>query len=151
MLATLLLATLAVAGPPISLRLSNDGRYMPGDAVRASVQVGADGYLLVLHADPDGRIRVLFPLDPTDDASVRGGRTYDLRTRGDRRDLFIAEWSRGNGTILAAVSREPLQVSEFSANGHWDYRTLQLDQSLDDRRPCARSRCAWPRPVSSTT
>ena len=43
MLATLLLATLAVAGPPISLRLSNDGRYMPGDAVRASVQVGMDG------------------------------------------------------------------------------------------------------------
>jgi hypothetical protein len=132
MLATLLLATLAVAGPPISLRLSNDGRYAPGDAVRASVQLGTDGYLLVLHADPDGRVRVLFPLDPTDDAFVRGGRSYDLRTRGDRQDLFIAEWSRGSGTILAAVSRDPLQVGEFSVNGHWDYRTLNLDQSLDD-------------------
>lgn len=132
MLATLLLATLAVAGPPISLRLSNDGRYMPGDAVRASVQSASDGYLLVLHADPDGRIRVLFPLDPTDDAFVRGGRTYELRTRGDRRDLFLVEWSKGNGTILAAIAREPLQTGEFSVNGHWDYRTLQLDQSLDD-------------------
>jgi hypothetical protein len=77
-------------------------------------------------------VRVLFPLDPTDDAFVRGGRTYELRTRGDRKDLFIAEWSRGNGTILAALSAQPLQVGEFSVNGHWDYKSLNLDQSLDD-------------------
>jgi hypothetical protein len=132
MLATLILATLVVAGPPITLRLSNDGRYQPGDAVQVSVQPGADGYLLVLHADPDGRVRVLFPLDPTDDAFVRGGRAYDLRSRGDRRDLFIADWNRGQGTILAALSSGPLQVDAFTLNGHWDYRTLNLDQSLDD-------------------
>ena len=133
MLATLLLATLtAVAAPPITVLLNNDGRYLPGEAVRVSVRAEADGYLLVLHADPDGRLRVLFPLDPTDDAYVKGGRTYDLRTRGDRRDLFIADWNRGSGTILAALSSDPLQVTDFSVNGHWDYRSLNLDQSLDD-------------------
>jgi hypothetical protein len=132
MLATLILATLVVAGPPITLRLSNDGRYQPGEAVQVSVRPEADGYLLVLHADPDGRVRVLFPLDPTDDAFVRGGRDYELRSRGDRRDLFIADWNRGQGTILAALSSGPLLVDAFTLNGHWDYRTLNLDQSLDD-------------------
>jgi hypothetical protein len=132
MLATLVLATLVAAGPPITLRLSNDGRYQPGDAVQVSVRPAADGYLLVLHADPDGRLRVLFPLDPTDDAFVRGGRDYELRSRGDRRDLFIADWNRGQGTILAALSSGPLQTDAFSLNGHWDYRALNLDQSLDD-------------------
>lgn len=133
MLATLLLATAALtAAPPVAVRLNNDGRFEPGDGVRVTVSPGGDGYLVVLHADPDGRIRVLFPLDPFDDAFVRGGRDYDLRTRGDRRELFIADWQQGNGTVLAALSSDPLQVGGLSLNGHWDYRLLQRDQTLDD-------------------
>ena len=41
MLATLILATLVVAGPPVTLRLSNAGRYLPGDAVQVSVRPAA--------------------------------------------------------------------------------------------------------------
>ena len=80
MLAFLLAITLVGTNPsvPVSVTLSQNGRYLPGSGVQVTVQPGADGYLLVLNADPDGRVRVLFPLDPTDDAFVRGGKKYQL-------------------------------------------------------------------------
>ncbi|MCU0621229.1 MAG: DUF4384 domain-containing protein, partial [Gemmatimonadales bacterium] len=133
MLATLLLATTALAAaPPVSVRLNNDGRFQPGEGVAVTVTPEGDGYLVVLHADPDGRIRVLFPLDPTDDAFVRGGREYELRTRGGRRELFIADWQEGSGTVLAALSSDPFMAGGLTLNNHWDYRVLQRDQTLDD-------------------
>jgi hypothetical protein len=65
MLALLLAASLIVDPPvPVSVTLSQNGRYLPGSGVQVTVHPGADGYLLVLNADPDGRVRVLFPLDP---------------------------------------------------------------------------------------
>ena len=49
--------------PPIRVTLSEE-ELVPGDRVRVLVRPRADGYLVVLHADPAGRVRVLFPLDP---------------------------------------------------------------------------------------
>ncbi|HEY8062942.1 MAG TPA: DUF4384 domain-containing protein [Gemmatimonadales bacterium] len=142
-----LLATLLVAAPPtdsvniratsvarapaIQISLNNDGSFAPGGRVSVQVQTNDDGYLLVFRVDGDGRIRVLFPLDPDGDAFVRGGKEYELRGRGDH-ETFLADNQSGNGLVYAAVSRSPYSYRDFVANGHWDYDALRLPDSSSD-------------------
>src|SRR5512132_4090641 len=57
--------------PPVRVTLSEE-ELVPGDRVRVLVRPRADSYLLVLHADPAGRVRVLFPLDPGDSQRAPG-------------------------------------------------------------------------------
>lgn len=79
----------APEGAPIRLWMNSDRRYRPGDRVRLQVDAEADGYLLVLNYDTEGRVRVLFPLDPRDDAMVRAGRRYEVRD-ADAQEAFRA-------------------------------------------------------------
>ncbi|HXJ29232.1 MAG TPA: DUF4384 domain-containing protein, partial [Gemmatimonadales bacterium] len=75
--------------PPVRISLNSGGYYYQGDRAKVRVRVADDGYLLVLRADADGRVRVLFPLDPGDDDFVRGGHEFELRGRGDRESFFV--------------------------------------------------------------
>src|SRR6266849_3100293 len=118
----MLLALLLLVQNPVTVRLNHD-QYDPGDRVRVYVESAGDGYLVVLHADPDGRVRVLFPLDPTDDAFVRGGRKFEVRGRGDR-DALQVEANDGSGTMLAAVAPDAFKFADFIRNDHWDFRAL---------------------------
>jgi hypothetical protein len=108
--------------PPIQLWISNDRRFLPGERAKVQVRTEDDGYLIVLHVDPDGYLRVLFPLDPDKDNFVRGGKKYEVRGRGDR-EAFEAD-GKGRGTVYAAVSREPFRFDGFVIGDHWDYRAL---------------------------
>ncbi len=119
-------------GPALpSLRISlNGGDYTPGDEVRVKVEPGSDGYLVVFRVDGDGRVRVLFPLDPDVDAYVRGGRRYEIRGRGER-STFLADDIDGTGLIYAALSRSPMVFNDYVANDQWDYGMLRL-RSDDD-------------------
>jgi len=125
-LALMLLATppraVPAVDPPVKVWLSRD-RIEPGDWARARVRVADDGYLLVLAADPEGRVRVLFPLDPADDAFVRGGRTLDLRGRGSRGSFLVGDVG-GTGVVLAARTAQPLRLTGFVRGDHWDYGAL---------------------------
>ena len=91
-----------------------------GDGVRVNTRVATDGYLLVLHAEPDGRVRVLFPIDPVEDNFVQGGSEFEIRGRGDR-EAFSVFTQSGVGTVYAAFSRDPFRFDEFARNEHWDY------------------------------
>ncbi|HEX6534586.1 MAG TPA: DUF4384 domain-containing protein [Gemmatimonadaceae bacterium] len=108
--------------PPVRVSLDHK-RYDRGDRARVTVRARDDGYLLVLHLDPDGRLRVLFPLDPGDDDFVRGGETYEIRGRGDR-EAFTVEAPSGGGTVYAAWSADPFRFDDFVLGDHWDYRVL---------------------------
>lgn len=108
--------------PPIQLWISNDRRFLPGDNAKVQVRTEEDGYLIVLHVDPDGYLRVLFPLDPDKDNFVRGGKKYEVRGRGGR-EAFEVD-GKGRGTVYAAVSREPFRFEGFVVGDHWDYRAL---------------------------
>ncbi|HEV8263579.1 MAG TPA: DUF4384 domain-containing protein [Gemmatimonadales bacterium] len=108
--------------PPVRVQINHEQFYR-GDRARVYVQTERDGHLLVLHADPDGRVRVLFPLDPTDDDFVRGGRRQEIRGRSGR-DAFFVDGEDGSGTVLAALSPDPFRYDAFVRNGHWDYRAL---------------------------
>ena len=112
--------------PAVRLWISNDRRFVPGNRAEVHVRARDDGYLVVLHTDPDGHLRVLFPLDPGDDNFVRGGKRYEIHDRGGR-DAFEADRT-GRGTVYAAVSRAPFRFDGYVLGDHWDYRALAPDR-----------------------
>lgn len=123
--------TVGADDPPVRISLNSGGYYYQGDRAKVRVRVAEDGYLLVLRADADGRVRVLFPLDPGDDDFVRGGHEFELRGRGDRETFFVDD-VRGTGTVLAARSATPFRYDRFVRGDHWDYRVLASDQIRDN-------------------
>src|SRR5919109_2603456 len=111
----------ATDDPPIRIWIDNDGRFLRGDRARVHVRAEDDGYLVVLQADTEGHLRVLFPIDPTDDSFVRGGKKYEVEGRGGREAFDVGDRT-GRGTVYAAVSRAPFRYDEFILADHWDYR-----------------------------
>src|SRR5713101_123735 len=90
-------AATAVRGddPPVKVWLDQDN-YRRGDKAHVNVELGEDGYLVVLRADADRRVRVLFSIDARE----------------------------GSGLVLAARSVTPFKFDEFARGDHWDYRVL---------------------------
>jgi len=127
-----LLAPVAVRAddPPIRLKLS-DEVFAPGERAKVRVTLVADGYLVVLRADAQGRVRVLFPFRPTDSGFVRGGKELAIRGGGDR-DGFLVDDREGSGVVLAARSAAPFDFQAFTRAGHWDYRALAASDSAPD-------------------
>ena len=115
--------------PAIRIWLSDDGRYQRGDRAKVQVKAREDGYLLVLNVDPDGRLRVLFPLEPSDDALIRGGKKYEIIGRGGREAFTVDQ--RGRGTVYAAISRDPFRFESYVAGEHWDYAALDAVRISD--------------------
>jgi hypothetical protein len=87
--------------------------------------------LLVFHVDPEGHLRVLFPLDPDRDNFVRGGKKYEIRGRGGR-ESFEIDNTTGKGTVYAAVSRDAFRFDGFVEGDHWDYRALAPSRLPND-------------------
>src|SRR5437016_12357062 len=127
MLTSLLLLhslTAAVASdPPVRVWFNSDGHYEFGDRAKVSAQAAQDGYLVVLRADAQGHVRVLFPIDPDGNQQTRGGKKDELKGRGGR-EAFVVDDTSGHGTVLAAVAKTPFQFDEFAKNGRWDYTAL---------------------------
>lgn len=116
--------------PPIRVWLDAD-RYQPGDRATVKIRLADDGYVLVLRADTRGHLRILFPLDPSTDNYVKGGRTFEVRGRGDR-EAFQVDDDNGSGTVFAAVSQQPFTYSGFVLGDHWDYRVLESEDLGSD-------------------
>jgi hypothetical protein len=110
---------------PIEIWASRTHGLRHGDRVRLYTRSERDGYLVVLHAEPSGRVRVLFPLDPLEDNYLRGRISYELRGRGGSEAFEIFDRS-GYGTVLAAFSRDPFRFDSFMRGDHWDYTQLDL-------------------------
>lgn len=137
MLATLF-ATLLVSGsvpdappPPVTVSLNNGGQYSRGDYAQATFRASADGYVLLLQTDQDGRIRVLFPLDPGDDNFIRGGKTYKVIGR-DNRGSFYLDQAGGSGMVYVAWSKSPFRFTDFVRGDHWDYSVFDQYSAADD-------------------
>jgi hypothetical protein len=123
------LAAASADDPPIRLWI-NERRFFPGDRAKVQVETEYDGYLIVLHVDPEGRLRVLFPIDPDKDNFVRGDKKYEVRGRGGR-ETFAGD-GKGRGAVYAAVSRDPFRFDGSVAADHWDYRALSPSRFSDD-------------------
>jgi len=111
------------ANPAVHVWLNSDGQFTRGDYARVYLGTADDGYVVVLRADDQGRIRVLYPIDPTDDDFVHA--TDKLEIRGpDNRKAFLVDDRNGGGLVMAAYSQEPFTFDGFVRNGHWDLTTL---------------------------
>ena len=129
--AVTLSATAALQDPPVRVWLNKQEALVRGDRVSVQIRTAQDGYLIVLHEEPDGRIRVLFPLDPADDYFVRGARDYEIRGRGDKHAFTVYETS-GLGTVYAVFSPNPFRFDGFVRRGHWDYTLPEAWQVIED-------------------
>jgi len=116
--------------PPVQIWMNNDRRFREGERVRLQVDAQVDGYLLVLNYDTDGRVRVLFPLDPRDDAAVRAGRRYEVRDEGGEGAFRAGQ--DGTGLIFSAISRDPWRFDEVVLADRWDYSRLSVDRRSDN-------------------
>jgi hypothetical protein len=116
--------------PPVRIRLNHE-QLTRGDRARVYVETAQDGHLVVLHADPGGRVRVLFPLDPSDDDFVRGGKRIEIRGRSNR-EAFFVDADDGSGTVVAVLSPDPLGYDAFARNDHWDFRALGAGDVRND-------------------
>lgn len=123
-------SSLGAGEPPVRLWLNGDRRFEPGDRARVQVEARDDGYLLVLNYDTDGRVRVLFPLEPQDDGFVRGGRRYEVRSEEDRASFVVGEG--GAGFVFVALSPDPWQVRSWARGGRWDYDVVTIDSRSED-------------------
>jgi hypothetical protein len=111
-----------VADVPVRLIL-DQARYAPGASGRVRVQIGANGYLLVLYAQPDGHVAIAYPLDPATPDRVQADTEIEIRSRGDRPAFAVLD-SSGTGTWYAAISDKPYRFESLTLNGHWDYRAV---------------------------
>ncbi|MDQ6886820.1 MAG: DUF4384 domain-containing protein [Gemmatimonadota bacterium] len=131
-LGTALFSPVTLPDPDPAVRISLDHhRYERGERGRVHVRTRDDGYVVVLHVDPDGRIRVLFPVDPGDDAFLRGGHEYEIRSRGNR-DAFTVAQGGGSGSLYAAFSSDPFRFDAFVLGDHWDFRALSDSAASGD-------------------
>ncbi len=137
MLTTILASLAAVATlaegppPPITVSLNSGGQYSRGDYAQVQFRAAGDGYVLLLQTDQDGRIRVLFPLDPNDDNFIRGGKTYKVVGR-DNRGSFYLDQAGASGMVYAAWSKSPFRFTDFVRGDHWDYSVFDQYSAADD-------------------
>jgi hypothetical protein len=130
-------AIAATDDPPIRVWFNSDGNYGFADRAKVYAKSAAEGYLIVLRADADGRIRVLFPLDPKDEQRIAAGKKYELKGRGGR-EAFIAGDSDGHGLVLAAISSSPFRVDRFARDGHWALTAPSQGQGREDAETVLR-------------
>jgi hypothetical protein len=119
-------------GDPPGVRLwTNHGEvYRHAERVQVFFRTERDAYVTVLRVDTDGRVRVLFPLQPGDPNRARGGETYTVPGVDDR-DAFVVDDAPGVGYVFAVASQDPFDYDAFSASDHWSFQT---QASLSDGR-----------------
>ncbi|MGE0555865.1 MAG: DUF4384 domain-containing protein, partial [Gemmatimonadales bacterium] len=121
---------MASSDPVIRLWLSSGHEFREGERAKVEVESAYDGYLVVLNYDSEGRVRVLFPVDPGDDNSILGGRRYEVRGRGDRESFVVGR--SGDGVVFAAVSPDPFDFRDYQVGGNWDYDRIYIDDRSTD-------------------
>jgi hypothetical protein len=107
----------------VNVWLNRDDPYQRGDQARIYFKSDHDAYVTVVRIDTDGRVRVLFPIDPWEDNWARGGRTFEVLGR-DRDEAFRIDDYPGVGYIFAIASPDPFSYDDIVRGDHWDYREI---------------------------
>ena len=109
--------------PRIDVWVNRDDPYQRGDQARVYFKAERDAYVTILRIDTDGRMRVLFPIDPWEDNFARGGKTFEVLGR-DRDEAFRVDDYPGVGYIFAIVSDDEFRYDDIVRGDHWDYRSI---------------------------
>jgi hypothetical protein len=138
MLATIMLVTAlggrSVSAPVIASAIPDrprvevwtnrgDDPFHTGEDARVYLRADRDAYVALFRVDTDGRVRVLFPRDPWDDAFIRAGREFAVEgDHGD--DAFEIDDYPGVGYVFAVASADPFDFDAITSADHWDYRAI---------------------------
>jgi hypothetical protein len=112
-----------VEDPPVRVWFNSDGNFAVGDRAKVYVKSNEDGYLVVLRADADGRVRVLFPANPDDDQRITGGKKYEIKSRTGK-EAFVASDTGSHGVVVAALASVPFRFDGLTDENRWDLRAL---------------------------
>jgi hypothetical protein len=97
-----------------------------GAPARVYVELEDSGYFALLHVEPSGRIRVLYPEHPNDPDFVPGGATFVVGGISDSTTFRVV--APGTGTLLAVRSWTPLDFASLVDGNRWDYARALLLQ-----------------------
>lgn len=111
------------ARPRISVWVNREDPYQRGDRARVYFKSDADAHVTVVRIDTDGRMRILFPIDPWEDNWARGGKTFEVLGR-DRDEAFRIDDYPGAGYIFAVASADPFNYDDIIRGDHWDYHSI---------------------------
>jgi hypothetical protein len=109
--------------PRVNVWLNRDEVYARGDAARVYFKSDRDAYVTIVRIDTDGRMRILFPIDPWEDNWARGGRTFEVLGR-DRDEAFHVDDYPGVGYVFAVASSDPFNYDDVIRGDHWDYQAI---------------------------
>jgi hypothetical protein len=112
--------------PRISVSLDAESPYQRGDDAHVYLISEVDAYVTVVRIDTDGRLRLLFPLDPWEDNWVRGGQRVEVLSRKKGTAFKISDYA-GVGYVFAIASPDPFDFQAITRGDHWDYRTVADD------------------------
>lgn len=107
----------------VSVWMDRQDPYHRGDEAQIYIKAEQDAYVTVLRIDTDGRVRVLFPIDPQDDNFARGGQAFEVLGRSQDA-AFRVDDAPGQGFIFAIASTDPFTYDGYTTSDHWDYRTI---------------------------
>ena len=97
-----------------------------GAPARVYVELEDSGYLALLHVEPSGRIRVLYPEHPRDPDFVPGGAPFVVGGISDSTTFRVV--APGAGTLLAVRAWTPLDFAGLVDGNRWDYARALLLQ-----------------------
>lgn len=109
--------------PTISVSMNSTKPYQQGQDAQVIIKTDRDAYVTVVRIDTDGRVRMLFPIDPWDDNFARGGKSLQLIGR-DGGATFSVDDDPGMGYVFAIASPDPFTYDHFVLGDHWDYRVI---------------------------
>jgi hypothetical protein len=115
----------------VSVWLDHQSPYHRGDNAQVYIKADQDAYVTVLRIDTDGRVRILFPIDPGDDNFARGGQAFEVLGRGNN-GAFDIDDAPGQGYVFAIASTDPFTYDGFIVGGHWDYRAIAGGRVRED-------------------
>jgi hypothetical protein len=99
-----------------------DDPYHTGQGARVFLRADRDAYVTIFRVDTDGRVRVLFPLEPWEDGFVRGGHQFEVQGRDQ--DAFNIDDYPGVGYVFAVAATDPFDYDPIAIGDHWDYRAI---------------------------
>src|SRR6185503_13877033 len=103
------------------------------------------------HIDASGVMRIVFPIEPSDDGLVKGKKTYETQEffagfADQYRDRLrygmfrpamnnIDSYDGGLGYVFIIASWRPMHFDRFATGGNWDSFEIADEQYMKDPRP----------------
>lgn len=115
----------------VNVWMDRQSPYHRGDDAQVFIKADRDAYVTVLRIDTDGRVRMLFPIDPGDDNFARGGQTFEVLGRAHS-GAFGIDDAPGQGYVFAIASTDPFTYDGYVAGDHWDYRAIADGRVRED-------------------